>query len=66
MQIVAVLALDQVIPFDLATPIEVFSRVRLADGSTPYAVRVCAETDTVDAGGLHAAGAARAGGAARR
>lgn len=47
MHIVAVLALDKVIPFDLATPIEVFSRVRLAD---PYEVRVCAPTPTVDAG----------------
>ncbi|SDS48064.1 GlxA family transcriptional regulator [Actinoplanes derwentensis] len=50
MHVVAVLALDQVIPFDLATPIEVFTRVRLADGSTPYEVRVCAATDSVDAG----------------
>ncbi|GAA2711289.1 GlxA family transcriptional regulator [Actinoplanes palleronii] len=50
MHIVAVLALDQVIPFDLATPLEVFGRVRLADGSTPYEVRVCSVTDTVDAG----------------
>ncbi|KUL34536.1 GlxA family transcriptional regulator [Actinoplanes awajinensis] len=50
MHIVAVLALDQVIPFDLATPLEVFGRVRLADGSTPYEVRVCAVGDTVEAG----------------
>ncbi len=44
------LALDGVIPFDLATPLEVFARVRLADGQTPYAVRVCAPTAEVDAG----------------
>ncbi|MBB2949048.1 transcriptional regulator GlxA family with amidase domain [Actinoplanes lutulentus] len=50
MHIVAVLALDTVIPFDLSTPIEVFSRVRLADGTTPYEVRVCAMTENVDAG----------------
>ncbi|WP_328467958.1 helix-turn-helix domain-containing protein [Actinoplanes sp. NBC_00393] len=50
MHIVAVLALDKVIPFDLATPVEVFSRVRLADGSSPYEVRICAPTPTVDAG----------------
>ncbi|WP_238010617.1 helix-turn-helix domain-containing protein [Dactylosporangium sp. AC04546] len=50
MHVVAVLALDRVIPFDLATPIEVFSRVRLADGSVPYEVRVCAAAGTVDAG----------------
>ncbi|WP_189335574.1 GlxA family transcriptional regulator [Actinoplanes ianthinogenes] len=50
MHIVAVLALDRVIPFDLATPLEVFSRVRLADGSAPYEVRVCSTAGTVDAG----------------
>ncbi len=50
MHIVAVLALDQVIPFDLATPIEVFSRTRLPDGRTPYRVRVCGVTSSVDAG----------------
>ncbi|GGM77573.1 GlxA family transcriptional regulator [Dactylosporangium sucinum] len=50
MHVVAVLALDQVIPFDLATPIEVFSRVRLADGGAPYEVRICAASATVDAG----------------
>lgn len=47
---VAVLALDGVIAFDLATPLEVFDRVRLADGSRPYDVRVCAPAPTVDAG----------------
>ncbi|BCJ74877.1 AraC family transcriptional regulator [Catellatospora sp. IY07-71] len=50
MHIVAVLALDQVIPFDLATPIEVFSRTRLPDGRAPYRVRVCGVTSSVDAG----------------
>ncbi|WIM93339.1 helix-turn-helix domain-containing protein [Actinoplanes oblitus] len=50
MHIVAVLALDRVIPFDLATPLEVFSRVRLPDGSTPYEVRICADAETVDTG----------------
>jgi transcriptional regulator GlxA family with amidase domain len=54
---VVVLALDGVIPFDLATPIEVFSRVRRGDGSAPYDVRVCAPTPTVSAGTftIHAA-----------
>ncbi|GAA2660543.1 GlxA family transcriptional regulator [Paractinoplanes durhamensis] len=47
---VVVLALDGVIPFDLATPLEVFARVRLSDGSTPYCVRVCAATPQVAAG----------------
>ena len=50
MHTVAVLALDQVTPFDLATPIEVFSRTRLPDGRPGYQVRVCAETPEVDAG----------------
>ncbi|MFJ8820891.1 GlxA family transcriptional regulator [Streptomyces sp. NPDC102467] len=50
MHIVAVLALDQVIPFDLATPIEVFTRTRLPDGRPGYQVRVCAERPEVDAG----------------
>ncbi|MEU8658651.1 GlxA family transcriptional regulator [Actinoplanes philippinensis] len=50
MHVVAVLALDGVIPFDLSTPIEVFSRVRAADGGIPYEVRVCAATPSVDAG----------------
>src|SRR5690349_20600923 len=50
MHIVAVLALDQVIPFDLATPIEVFTRTRLPDGGAAYEVRVCAERPQVSAG----------------
>jgi transcriptional regulator GlxA family with amidase domain len=50
MHTVAVLALDQVIPFDLATPIEVFTRTRLPDGRAAYRVRICAATPTIDAG----------------
>ncbi|AGL20629.1 GlxA family transcriptional regulator [Actinoplanes sp. N902-109] len=50
MHLVAVLALDNVVPFDLATPLEVFSRLRLADGSVPYDVRVCAPAPEVAAG----------------
>ncbi|MFG3039833.1 GlxA family transcriptional regulator [Streptomyces sp. NPDC048330] len=50
MHTVAVLALDQVIPFDLSTPIEVFTRTRLPDGRPAYGVRVCAERDEIDAG----------------
>lgn len=49
MEIVAVLALDQVVPFDLATPIEVFSRTRLPDGRPAYDVRICGDAE-VDAG----------------
>ncbi|MFG2830314.1 GlxA family transcriptional regulator [Streptomyces sp. NPDC048434] len=50
MHTVAVLALDKVIPFDLSTPIEVFTRTRLPDGRAGYQVRVCAERPEVDAG----------------
>ncbi|MFC9030589.1 GlxA family transcriptional regulator [Streptomyces arboris] len=49
MHTVAVLALDQVIPFDLSTPIEVFTRTRLPDGRPGYQIRVCAERPEVDA-----------------
>jgi transcriptional regulator GlxA family with amidase domain len=50
MHTVAILALDQVVPFDLATPIEVFTRSRLPDGRAAYSVRVCGVTSTVDTG----------------
>ncbi|MEU6649262.1 helix-turn-helix domain-containing protein [Streptomyces sp. NPDC046900] len=50
MHTVAILALDQVIPFDLSAPIEVFSRTRLPDGRPAYRVRICAPTEEVDAG----------------
>lgn len=47
MHTVAVLALDHVVAADLATPVEVFGRVRLADGSRPYRVVVCAPAPQV-------------------
>lgn len=50
MHTVAVLALDQVIPFDLSAPIEVFLRTRLPDGRPAYRVHICAPTEEVDAG----------------
>ncbi|MEU5959746.1 helix-turn-helix domain-containing protein [Micromonospora parva] len=50
MHTVAVLALDNVVPFDLATPMEVFQRTRLRDGRAGYRVLVCAATPTVTAG----------------
>lgn len=50
MHTVAVLTLDRVNPFDLATPIEVFSRVRLPDGHAGYRVRLCGERPMIDAG----------------
>ncbi|MFI7002443.1 GlxA family transcriptional regulator [Nocardia sp. NPDC050175] len=50
MHVVAVLALDKVIPSDLTTPIDVFGAARLPDGRAAYRVRVCGVTETVDAG----------------
>ncbi|GLY68073.1 GlxA family transcriptional regulator [Amycolatopsis taiwanensis] len=50
MHTVAVLALDKVIPFDLSTPIEVFTRTRLPDQRPAYRVRTVGVTPTVDAG----------------
>ncbi|MFJ4849033.1 MULTISPECIES: GlxA family transcriptional regulator [unclassified Streptomyces] len=50
MHTVAVLALDQVIAFDLAAPIEVFSRTRLPDGRPGYRLRICAPAPEVGAG----------------
>jgi len=50
MHTVAVLALSQVIPFDLSTPIEVFTRTRLPDGRPGYQIRVCAEQPEINAG----------------
>jgi transcriptional regulator GlxA family with amidase domain len=38
---VAVLALDQVVAFDLAIPCQVFGLAQLADGSPCYQIRVC-------------------------
>ncbi|WP_236790608.1 GlxA family transcriptional regulator [Amycolatopsis sp. GM8] len=56
MHTVAVLALDKVIPFDLATPIEVFTRTVLPDGRPAYDIRISGVTPAVDAGAftLHA------------
>src|ERR1700742_4874963 len=50
MKTVAVIALHGVLPFDLATPCEVFGRVRKADGGDAYQVRVCGEAREVKAG----------------
>lgn len=53
MHTIAVLALDRVVPFDLSTPIEVFTRPRLPDGRPGYQIRVCAERPEIDAGAFH-------------
>ncbi|MEV0997029.1 helix-turn-helix domain-containing protein [Nonomuraea sp. NPDC050202] len=50
MHTVAVLALDQVIPFDLSVPIEAFTRTRLPGGRPGYRTRVCGERSEVSAG----------------
>src|SRR5262245_60765094 len=50
MHVIGVVALEGVVPFDLAIPCEVFGRTRLADGSAPYEVKVCGVERTVDAG----------------
>ncbi|MET0133761.1 MAG: helix-turn-helix domain-containing protein [Kibdelosporangium sp.] len=47
--VVAVLALDGVVGFDLAIPCQVFGTTQLADGSHPYLVRVCGARSTVTA-----------------
>ena len=57
--IVGVLALDGVVPADLATPCAVFDRVEKADGLPFYDVRVCAEAPEVQAGVPPRTGSAR-------
>ncbi|MCW8381790.1 GlxA family transcriptional regulator [Streptomyces justiciae] len=51
MHTVAILALDQVVPFDMAAPMQVFDWTRLPDGRGPYRVRLCAESPEVRADG---------------
>ncbi|CAN5352069.1 helix-turn-helix domain-containing protein [soil metagenome] len=55
MHTVAVLALPDTIAFDLSTPIEVFGRVYLADGSAGYRVLVCGSEPVVAAGPMRIA-----------
>ncbi|MCS0602458.1 helix-turn-helix domain-containing protein [Streptomyces sp. LP11] len=50
MHMVAVLALDGVIPLDLSAPVDTFGWARLPDGRAPYRVRVCSVRDEVSAG----------------
>lgn len=52
MHSVAILALDHVVPFDMAAPLEVFGRVRLPDGRRPYRVRVCGPSPEVRTDGF--------------
>ncbi len=46
---VAVIAVDGVVPFDLAIPCEVFGRAALTGTERPYDVRVCGVSQTVHA-----------------
>ncbi|WP_240137175.1 GlxA family transcriptional regulator [Streptomyces sp. MUM 178J] len=50
MHTVAVLALDGVIAFDLAIPLEAFALARLPDGRSAYRVLVCSPPGEIDAG----------------
>jgi len=50
MHVVAVLALDGVVAFDLSIPCEVFGRTEVPGVARPYAVRVCGETAVVRSG----------------
>lgn len=47
MRSVAVLAVDDVIPFDLSVPIEIFGRTCREDGNPGYDVEVCGATSAV-------------------
>jgi transcriptional regulator GlxA family with amidase domain len=55
MHTVAVLALPDTIAFDLSTPIEVFGRVVLPDGSPGYRLLVCGSQPEVAAGPMRIA-----------
>jgi transcriptional regulator GlxA family with amidase domain len=47
---VVIVALDDLVPFDLAAPYEVFRSARLRSGEPGYRVRVCGVTKSSDAG----------------
>lgn len=55
MHTVAVLALPDTVAFDLSTPVEVFTRVRLPSGVPGYRVLVCGSEPVVDAGPMRIA-----------
>ncbi|HEX8699313.1 MAG TPA: helix-turn-helix domain-containing protein [Myxococcaceae bacterium] len=50
---VAIVAIDGVVPSDLATPCDVLGKVRLPGGSRGYQIRVCGAAKEVDAGPFH-------------
>ncbi|WP_330182267.1 helix-turn-helix domain-containing protein [Nocardia sp. NBC_01503] len=47
MRSVAVLAVDDVVPFDMAVPLEIFGRAQREDGTSCYEVQVCGEKSDV-------------------
>jgi transcriptional regulator GlxA family with amidase domain len=47
---IAVVAFEGLVPFDLATPCEVFGRARRANGGEAYALKVCGAAGRIDAG----------------
>ena len=47
---IAVVAMHGLLPFDLATPCEVFGRAPAADGRPAYRVEVCGEAEDIAAG----------------
>lgn len=49
------MAVPEVVAFDLSTPVEVFGRVRLADGTNGYQIQVCGTEPLVPAGPLRIA-----------
>ena len=49
---VAILALPGVLLFDVATPMEVFGRVRLPDGRSGYRVEVCGTATEIESRGM--------------
>lgn len=49
---VEILVLDDVVPFDMAAPLQTFDWVRLPDGRRPYRVRLCAPSPEVRAEGF--------------
>jgi transcriptional regulator GlxA family with amidase domain len=52
MHTVAVLVLDDVVPFDMAAPMQTFDWTRLPDGRRPYRIRLCAATPEVRTEGM--------------
>ncbi|MEU9633752.1 GlxA family transcriptional regulator [Streptomyces tendae] len=52
MHSVAILVLDDVVPFDMAAPMQAFEWARLPDGRSPYRVSLCAEAAEVRTEGL--------------